>query len=498
MDIFRNRKFYLFLAIVLIIFLNLVGIFFSYIVSLGLVVMLGFIIYYFINSNNTFWMFLFLLPFIPPYFAFSISESLPLLSGYRLFLLLLLFDQLILKKRFNMLLSTIKNDRFLILIFIYLLGIEIPSFYEFFKNQDNTALVGGVAVVFEKILVYFLVIVNIQLSFKKIGKNETLMKTLHIFSLSAGILSVLGIIEYISSFNLFTLLDISNRSGVSSTAHIRMGELRVSTSFAHSLGYGLYLLLMIPIACYQVKKYKNNNRNRYYFNSLLVLLLIINVLFTASRSTLLALIISAIVAFLIMNIRKKIIYFYLALFIGGPLLIFSITPIAKDLPIISNIGSNVQSLSDTLIGTRLTDNFGANEDPFVYRNKLIDYAFHLPGTENIFGKGIGFIRKEPLVFNLPELNPYGPTISYSVDNYYINIKLELGWIGFLITLFVIVIFLIKLVKYRTHNDFFSIILVSFSGYLFALTMVDELDTMKYLWILLGLFSAFINDKYLYR
>ncbi|MCM3693176.1 O-antigen ligase family protein [Neobacillus niacini] len=478
------------ITIILVSTLSLLGVFKSNIISLALFGAILFILLYLAANKKVFWCYLLIIPLVPTYFAFNLSDSLPLLSAYRMLLLVLVIDQLILKKRTPLLVKTISKDKFAPIITIYSLGIFFIGLYHFISKSNTTAFVGTIAILFEYVLLYYIVLMNINLIIKKKGKSETLKGILKILCISAFILAIFGIIERLISFNLFTLLDISQRAGIGATTHVRMGELRVSTSFIHSLGYGLYLLLMIPIVFYQVTIYKETKGKQYYFNLILLLLLFVNILFTNSRSTLLALAASMLIFFFLSNFKKKIISLYLVILIGIPIIGLSLTPFAEKIPVISSISGNVKSLSDTLLGTSYVENYGSNEEPFTYRKQLITFAFSQTGYENIAGKGIGFIRKEPLVFYLPEINPYGLTVSYSVDNYYVNVKLELGWVGLILTISLFLVFLVSIFKNRNNSFFNKILLVSLSGYLFELTMVGELDTLKYIWIIFAVFTAF--------
>lgn len=472
----------LFLSLILGTLSSAIGI---YVIAIVIVIL--FLGFYVANINKFFWTFLFLLPFLPNYLSISLSESLPLFSAYRLLLLFFIIDQLLIKNRLSQLFKTIKEDKFQKVILLYGIVVFSVGLYHL-HSGDRTAFIGAISILVESILFYYLILMNIKLEKKRYGE-KFLDKFLGTLCLSAFILSIMGVIEYITSFNAFTLLETSNVEGVGSSTYIRQGELRVSTSFPHSLGYGLYLLLIIPISYFQIIRYKGMNKNKYYYYSTLFILLLINMFFTSSRSVMLAFFVTFLMFFVMSNLKKKLIIFYATLCLGFPLLAFSITPIAEEVPVISSVGQNIKSLSDTFLGTSMVEEFGRNAEPFTYRKELVSYAFTQQGTENIVGKGIGFIRTEPLSFNLPSLNPYGPTVSNSVDNYYINVKLEQGWVGLAITLILFITVLSKLFINRKSNFLYVIIFISFAGYLSQFFMVNHLETLKYFWILLALFAG---------
>lgn len=458
---------------------------------------IAFIILYCIFYKRIFWVFIFFLPFLPPYFAIQI-DFLPIITASRVLFLLFFIDQLIIKKKFTKLVNTINADRYKSLIVIYLLSILISGCVHLYRN-NITGFVGSLSVLLENVLLYYLVSMNIEEEFVSKGKEYTLNRMLNILCTSAFILSILALFEYSTHFNVFTLLDIFNSEGINSesTMYIRQGKLRVTSSFVHSLGYGLYLLLMIPVSFYQFSNSKHGTLNRiFYF--VLSLLLLLNIFLTYSRSTIAILFAVSFGTFFILSkLKMKIYIFYSVLLIGLPMIMFSITPYAANIPILSSVGDNVKSLVDTFLGTHLATDFGKNSEPFTYRLKLIEFAFfEQNGINNWFGKGIGFIRTEPLSFNLPSLNQYSNVISNSVDNYYVNVKLETGWIGLVGTLVLIFSLFIDLLKKSRRSKFGITLLVAFAGYFAELVSVNELYTIQYFWILFALFSVYYNTKHL--
>lgn len=488
--IIDNQTIVIIFAFLVTIIVTIIGALYSSIYSLAITGVFLFVIFYLMNFKRFFWCFILILPFLPSYFSFKISDAIPLISGIRILFLFFIIDQLLIKRRIQTLVGTIKKDKFKIFIFIYGISIVFTGLYHF-TIGDKTALIGSISILIEDVLFYYLILMNIQIEKSKLDK-QFINKFLHTICISAFILSILGIVEYLTSFNVFTLLETSNVEGVSSSTYIRQGNLRISTSFSHSLGYGLYLLLLIPIAYFQYKNSSKRNSRNFYLT--LTLLLLINMLLTSSRSTLIAFFVSLVFYFLMSNLRKKLNLFLLICFFIIPLLGFSITPMAEEIPVLSIVGKNVKALSDTLLGTTYIDEYGSNSDPFIYRETLIQYAFSLNGSENILGKGIGFIRSQPLVFDIPELNPYGPTISYSVDNFFINQKLEIGWIGLITTILLFASIIYFAFKHRKEQNIYLIFLVSLIGYTCELFMVNSLDTLKYFWIITALLSAFSSNK----
>lgn len=468
------------LGIIFCISMVIIGNILNYKIPFLIVTLIIFLGIYFINLNNSYKIFIILTPIIPLYLAIDVSTSLPLLSAYRLLYLLFIIDELIIKKKISKLIDCIKKDMFTNIIFIYIASLFIATIINF----NKTSLVNLISIIIEQILLYYIICINI----KSMKTVELIIDLIIKVSL---VLSILGVIEYLTSFNIFSLLDTSKR--LSSSNYIRMGSLRVSTSFNHSLGYGLYLVLFIPIVMYRMHKSKlEKKKTNLYFDRVTFILMNINLILTGSRSTILILIFQYSIMFLMSSWRKQVIISIVGIIIFGAITIFSISPVGENIPGISMINNNIKMLYDTLLGTNLVDNFGDNDDPFIYRGKLIEYALSKKGKEFIAGQGLGFIRDNPLVFDIPELNPWGPTISYSVDNYYILKFLEVGFIGLIGTIALFFKYLRSIFINIKINYFNKMLFVSMIGYLVNLFMVDQLETIKYLWILLALYSSILR------
>ncbi|WP_127531053.1 O-antigen ligase family protein [Paenibacillus kobensis] len=447
------------------------------------------VIIYLMNPQKIFWYFIVLMPLLPPYLAYKAGGA-PFVNGFRILLLIFIFDQLILKRRVSEFISSIRSDKFKVVVLIYAFGIIISGLVRASMFDMSSNLISSTAIIVEKVVFYYLILMNINIEVQKGGHREFINKFLHRISVVAFILAILGILEYFSQFNIFSLLDVSNYEGLKYHPFIRSGQLRVSSSFSHTLGYVMYLLIMIPIVFYQATWAAKEGKKKRVFYFSLILLLILNLFMTLSRSAMLAATV-AVVTYAVFSVAKSRMKFIFAVFyIVFPLLFLSLTPVGKDIPGVSTIGSNINALSDALLGTQKVENFGNNEDPFVYRNALIKYSFQLKGNEAIWGKGIGFIENEPLEFYLPEIAPFVATISRSIDNYYILTKLEQGWVGLVVTLILFITVVFTAIRYRRKNNLNLMILVSFLAYFVQLFMVADLDTIKYFWMFLAVLSVF--------
>lgn len=93
------------------------------------------------------------------------------------------------------------------------------------------------------------------------------------------VVCILGIIEFVTEINIFNELTIGNEKNIIPTSY-RDDYLRVRGPYGHALAYGMMMLLLFPIACYDC----NKNAINIFKDPVLGILIIINMLFTGARS----------------------------------------------------------------------------------------------------------------------------------------------------------------------------------------------------------------------
>lgn len=487
-NLIENNLWITFFSIITIS-LIIIGTIYSYIIPTALILVVLFSLIYFKCRENSYRFFIFLIPFLPEYFSISISDSLPLITVSRIIYLMFLIDELIIKNKLSLFFITIKKDRFSKYILIYYIGVTIPILYNFTFSGAFYLI----SLLMETIFFYYIIKMNIK-------SKKNLDNVIDILMIASLILGVLGILEYLSSFNIFSILNITNRADVLvDVEYIRMGSRRIVSAFGHPLGYGLYLTIMIPLVFYQINRFKNNKikKLRYTF---LLMLLCVNILLTGSRSTLLVLVIELLVIFTYLKTINKIIIGSMILIVSLAIVVMSFSSISEEVPILKLVSDNVKMMSDTFFGTNYIDNFGNNEDPFLYRNTLIKAAMERDTSTKILGAGYGSVEKNPVVIYSSKLNPWNPYIKLkSIDNYYIKKFFEIGFIGVGATLILYGGFTLKMIVYSKKNYLNKILIVSSIGYFVHLFMVDDLNTIIYIWIIFSLFSSnmdIMDEKYL--
>ena len=251
----------------------------------------------------------------------------------------------------------------------------------------------------------------------------------------------------------------------------------------HPIGYGLLLILMVAIACYDYEKEKIY----LYKRPVLLFMLLANIFLTGSRSSQ-GIVLFELVTILLLSERKerKKSILYSVMIIGGMAFFLALTYKTK-------IGNyflmQITVLIDHALGTQYSVFFGADittlENSENYREYL-PMIFQLDWLNPLVGRGVK--RAFGATFYDPEGNPI---YIHSVDNYYICQYIKYAYPGmfsYLAFVFTGVITICKKIIYNT-SSLSKIILVAFCFYFINLWWVDALQTLKFVYIFLALFFA---------
>ncbi|MGU8607404.1 hypothetical protein ACV3RW_10520 [Clostridium perfringens] len=436
-----------------------------------------------IYFKNLLYIYIFLLPLLPVTFALNISDSIPLISFSRILLFLLIVYEFIKQK---LSLKVVLNSSGVYILIFYFIPILISNLI----NLNKYSLMGIVNILIEQILFYIILRNNLDLK-----KIDIIMK---IIIFTAFILATLGIVEAITKFNVFSFLDLAKRENLRSSGEfIRMGSIRIETSFGHSLGFGLYLVMFSPIIFFYSVNLKKCNLK--YIGYITSVLMIINICLTMSRSTLLILIVQFGVYFLLVKGLKKVFLVYLLILGISAFIVIANIPNIENIGVVQTTKNSIYSTLDVVFGTDLAKNFSDNDntDPYIYRNYLIYYTFNQDFKQLMEGHGIGFLRIQPLYFNIPKLNPYEPIRTVTIDNYYILSVLQSGLISGIGIILLFIIYLKRSYRiFKTKNQYSYLALGIFLGvlgYSLHLFMVDELGTMRMVWIPLAILDTIYKE-----
>lgn len=301
-------------------------------------------------------------------------------------------------------------------------------------------------------------------------------KTLEYIIIFSYIIAALGLLEYVLQRSPFSYLETIK--GLSSGRYIRSGYYRIMGSANHALGYGLMLITMIPIICYDIEKEEINLLKRKFLFTIIAL----NIFLTGSRSTLIVFLLEIFLLFLFSNrINKKkfilvgsILFTIFATF----LVFFQKTAIAR------YVFLQITSVIDEILGTTYSIKYGADVNALVdssdYREQL-KYIFKLDWLNPLLG--IGRNRNFSSEVN-------GSYI-ISVDSFYIAEYIRYAYPGMICYIIYLLYFLVRMlnssIKYKSQ-----ISKMLFTGSLFYcinILWLDSLQTLKYLYVLFALFCS---------
>ncbi len=369
-------------------------------------------------------------------------------------------------KVLNLFLKTVLKCSVTIPLIIYLL----VAGYTMILRVDINAFM----MVFLEIITFYILIVSIRYV---IGIN----KTIKVIIGCSYFLSIYGFIEFAAGYSLFHrfLSTVPNSVGNS----YRSGYYRIMGPCGHPLGYGLLLILLVALACYDYEK----ERIYLYKRPVLLFMLLANIFLTGSRSSQGVVIVEVIIILIISKSqeRKKAIFLSVMILAG---IAFFLALTYK-----TRIGNyllmQITVLVDHVLGTNLSINFGAEvsrlENSEDYRSYL-PLIFTLDWLNPMVGRGVK--QSFGAVFSDPHGNPI---FIHSVDNYYICQYIKYAYPGlfsylaFIFTGIATIIW--KLKKYTSCLS--KIILVAFCCYFINLWWVDALQTLKFVYIFLALFFA---------
>ena len=295
------------------------------------------------------------------------------------------------------------------------------------------------------------------------------------------ILAIQGIIEYAIGRSLFSYLETIK--GLYTGQFIRSGNYRIMGPCNHSLGYGLVLMAVTPIACLDYQKNEIDLLKRPF----LFLLLAANVFLTGSRSTLSVFIIEAVLIFLLSSKEKKkkcvLILAVAIVALGGFLVVCYNTGLAQYILL------QFASIIDSVFGTEYSLLFGGDISALGsssnYRNQLI-HIFTVDWLNPVLGIG----RKRGFS---SEVN--GSFIK-SIDNFYIAEYVRYAYPGLVSYVLFLGYYAVGLGKSAicSKKKLYKIMLVGATCYLINLLWVDSLQTLKYLYIYVAVFVSLVYEE----
>lgn len=218
----------------------------------------------------------------------------------------------------------------------------------------------------------------------------------------------IGIFEAITSINPLQLLA---GSGWEFFTDYRMGIRRVAVQFAQPIIYGLFLMLVSPLAIYRITC--GENRKVIRRAKIIYVLMCINVMLTVSRAPIFVFLLLQLILWYQIN-RSKFIFRAIWIFVLGGLFF----QFANLLGL--GIANWIEKFSSMFLAI-----FGKSESSDVYsgvanRFEILDWVSKSVGSDIWFGKGVNAtFRYEVHVWQIKE----------SIENEYLNTFFHLGIVG---------------------------------------------------------------------
>lgn len=441
-------------------------------------------------------LFLALYTVLPTYFALELSESIPLITAARI-LIVLLGIAVILRRRndffhlenfrFSSLNFQLSQDKFLrgglFIYFALLLLVNIT-----FLGSTSEALKQLFTLVAEEYAIIWMLSLTLT-SREKIDQGIRLM----VFA--SGVVGILAIFSVVTQYNPFHLLNTVTRSMLR-VNYYRMGLLRATAGFGHPVYYGAYCAVMTPLCMYLIET-TENKRQRFLFKCCMVLNMVC-VLLSNSRGSILALLCTAGIMFLVSLVTGKLKDFlrrYLPLLIIAMVILLVVALFT--LFVIPSIEQHLNTVTDPILPpsgetipeeTEPSLEFGENPNGLKSRMVQLTAIPYTLSQNALFGLGPnafarGLIGYTYVKGHLSFVKTVDMGLVAIVGQYGL-----VGLLGFLAQFGAVGITMIRK-KYRDDQTMYFL-LMSFVCYMLCLLSISQLD--RWYMVFLGIFVSLVN------
>ncbi len=401
--------------------------------------------------------------FFPSYFGINVGFDLTVLRIFEIILFVMIYQN---KIRWKQFLNLVKNCKQNIWIALYFIVVCYTNIIRGF------AINGIFYTFFNWICVFYLMYYLIQYEW---GVTK-FIKYLKVIVIAVCIISLL---ELVIGRPPFAFLDLVGKSSTNS----RFGSIRIMGNCTTTNGFGLYLMLLMPICAYDEKL----QRIDMLKNKWSVLLIVITAFMTGSRLAVGAAVLEMIllIVFSPKGIRGKTIIF-------GTLLLVIIFVVAFALQNVSFFRSLLMtffSAVDEVLGTQLSVKYGADMTALYnssnYRELLLQHTFSADWLNPLLGKGVN----SGFGIYIPEIN----FALYSTDNYYVGQYIMYAYPGLVLWIVMSLSFAFEIVKkvFKQKSTLCMAILISSIGYFVSLWYLDQLQTFP---VMMALFALSCIDK----
>ncbi len=399
----------------------------------------------------------------PTYFGVRLlGFDLTVLRLFELLLLYAIFKNPVRKRQFITLVFNTKYFWFIMPYFIVAVYTDILQ----------GAFIGWLYIFFNGILVFFLCLYLgvYEYTIEQLGRklvNYT------------WVLCLLSPLELLFGLSPFALLDTLDKS----MTRTRFGAVRIMGNARTTNGYGMYLMLLLPLVCIDWKTKKINLLN----NPPLLILLLLNAVLTGSRLAIGAAILEMLLILLFSpsKIRKWGIFWGICVAAAGMSFLFATQSFSFSRSLLMTIFSAVDEVFDTTISTYYGADAAGLYNSSHYRELLVQYTFGGTWLNPLLGRGTNY--------NLT-LYVEGTAIA-SADNFYVGTYVTYAWPGVITMVYIGVSFIKTAIAniFKSKSALATAVIVSLLGYYASLWYLDRLQTFP---LMLGLGALVCAENFI--
>ena len=299
-------------------------------------------------------------------------------------------------------------------------------------------------------------------------------KIVNILIYSGVLVSILGIIEFLSKKNIYAYLDPARENFVLTASNIlyRTGYFRIEGGFGHPIVLGMYLVLLVPLVLNQTLI---DRFPKKYLWVLALLLMILAILFTFSRSAWVGLFI-VLLFFSIRYIKKSIPVTPVIIISVIVVLVFNVFGIRTNLSKLNVIFEESVSLEEK------------SEIALSTSHRLLQMKHSIPIALKKPFTGFGIAKSKDA------------TGLITIDNYYLNLMIESGITSLIAILLLFLFIFIKLIPViKNSNDYrFKAMAFAFMSsilsYIIILFMVSLTTSFLMFWVVVALSMRLVMNE----
>lgn len=320
-----------------------------------------------------------------------------------------------------------------------------------------------------------------------INNKKKFLQVIDILIITGGIVGIFGIVEEVTSVNIFAFLNNSG-ADLSRSAELihRMGLLRIQQSFGMSTNYCNYLIIITSLVCYRI--YTEGCKHRKLFKVIWWLLLL-NAFLTGSRAPLIVIIIVQIII-LVKTGRKESLK--QGLKISLVLVAVCVVGAVLGLPVFSYIRNYfyvLLSLINSSFQAKITAEFGSNLS--VSSDRMNLYLWVYNDVKNKLLLGLGDTAAGNFSIQVNQWRTKS-----SVENDYLATLLKYGFVG-LVSQFWFFLGNLKTSINAIKNELSSekvgfnlIFILTFIGYIVNLFTVSMQADERIFFVFIGLMLVY--------